>query len=446
MPLESSLEELIACIQHSNPLNEDQYTYLATQGIIDYFAASLQARHHPELEKIQTWITQEGGVQRAWLIGQSDNATARQAAIFNGFQAHLLDYDDVHENVRGHPSAVILSALFASLADGDVMCRRFLSAYIIGIEVMARLGEAVGNQHYQKGWHNTSTLGGIAATAAICYLHQYPFIRDALAIAATQASGLRLLFGTSIKPLHAGIAAQTAIQACQWAKVGFDVPCNTLDPQKGFLAVYGEQNSRLELTNWGNPWRIHSPGLWFKCYSFCSAAAYIADATSEIIEHHNFSITDITAITVIFSSQSDAALIYKQVEKHEQGRFSAEYLVASLLLKRELTFDTFNDQSIDEPLKYLMGKIERQYDLSAPLRYAQVNIELNNQKIVTARIDTPKGSPANPYASSELKEKFIKAVNNGKTAQLAYNLLSNLHKQPSVKTFIKQFKQLVDAK
>ena len=57
----------------------------------------------------------EGGNKKAWLIGQKQLVTARQAALFNGFQAHYLDYDDVHATVRGHPSSVILSALFASI-------------------------------------------------------------------------------------------------------------------------------------------------------------------------------------------------------------------------------------------------------------------------------------------------------------------------------------------
>lgn len=83
--------------------------------------------------------------------------------MLNGFIAHALDFDDVHSEVRGHPSAVIVPALMASAARGHD--ERLLGAYIVGVEVMARLGESIGSRHYEKGWHNTGTLGAIAAPA-----------------------------------------------------------------------------------------------------------------------------------------------------------------------------------------------------------------------------------------------------------------------------------------
>mgnify|MGYP000664373276 CR=1 FL=1 len=101
----------------STPLITDSATLKkAQQGVMDYFAASLQARHQKVLQDFKAWINREGGKPVAWLIGQKAEVTVRQAALFNGFQAHLLDYDDVHSDIRGHPSAVILSALFATLS------------------------------------------------------------------------------------------------------------------------------------------------------------------------------------------------------------------------------------------------------------------------------------------------------------------------------------------
>ena len=134
----------------------------AKRGVIDFFAASLHAINEKETTKIKQWIIDEGGNSKAWLLGHKTKATAAQAALLNGFQAHLLDYDDVHADVRGHPSAVILSALFASidLTSADkIDGRRFLTAYVIGIEIMARLGQALNPSHYIRGWHSTATLG-----------------------------------------------------------------------------------------------------------------------------------------------------------------------------------------------------------------------------------------------------------------------------------------------
>ena len=41
-----------------------------------------------------------------------------------------------------------------------------LDAYIVGLEAMGRVGEAVNYEHYERGWHATSTLAPIGAGAA----------------------------------------------------------------------------------------------------------------------------------------------------------------------------------------------------------------------------------------------------------------------------------------
>ena len=120
-----------------------------------------------------------------------------QAALVNGYMGHALGFDDVHSDVRGHPSTVILPTLLSLSANGQVTGKRFLQTYIVGVEIMARLGQAIGNSHYLRGWHNTSTLGIIAAAAAGGFLKEFSAIQLAqtLGSAATQAGGLRNQFG-----------------------------------------------------------------------------------------------------------------------------------------------------------------------------------------------------------------------------------------------------------
>jgi 2-methylcitrate dehydratase PrpD len=95
-----------------------------------------------------------------------------------------------------------------------------------------RLGLAVGSQHYTLGFHNTATLGTIAAAAACARLVNATERQTAviLGIATTQSAGLRAQFGSDVKPLHAGLAAQTAVIATQLTLAGFHgQPDNVLD-------------------------------------------------------------------------------------------------------------------------------------------------------------------------------------------------------------------------
>ena len=415
-------QQLSFLIANTPVINDPNVIDRAINGVIDYLASSLQARNEVDIHKLLAWIEDEGGTAKVWLVGQKKLVTARQAALFNGFQAHYLDYDDVHSDVRGHPSAVILSALIASIRldkrIANIDSKRFLTAYIIGIEVMALLGQSVNPKHYEKGWHATMTLGGMAATAAICYLHDEPFLSQALTLAATQASGMRLLMGTAIKFLHAGLAAQSAIQSVEWLRVGIDADKDFLDDKLGFLAIYGEGNTRFNLENWGRPWKIVEPGLWFKTYSYCSAAAYIADAGQLLYQHAKFDINKIEHITIFFAPpKSDAALIYKTPLLADQGRFSAEYILALTLLGMPLNFQQFTSMPIADQIQRLMQKMQRSYQIQLPphpesynQRYVVVEILFSSGEKLSQRIDFPKGSPKNPYSQNEMWLKLFTAI------------------------------------
>lgn len=394
----------------NTPLIEDETLLsVSTKAIIDYFACCLQAKNETEIQQLKQWIIQEGGKPTAYLIGQKTLATPRQAALFNGFQAHYLDYDDVHEQVRGHPSAVILSALLASIDinnNVEIDNQRFLSAYIIGVEIMARIGEVLNPQHYQQGFHSTATLGGIAAVTAICYLHNYRFLDQAFALVSTQAGGLRLVFGTSIKPMNAGFAAQSAIQTIEILNTGLTCQADFLDKKVGFLSVYGK-NPELDMSDWGKSWRILTPGLWQKNYSYCSAAATVADAAELIAEH--ISLDEIAEIELEFNPQGDTALIYTRPQTPKEGRFSAEYIVAKILAKESITLESFSEAAISPHIQQIMQKIHRTYG-KEQYRYGEVKVRLKNGEFFSQRIIYPKGSPQTPYDEQAIYSKLENAL------------------------------------
>ena len=135
----------------------------ALAGLTDLLASSLAGRDHPDVARLRGTLTPVGsGVA---VPGQPGGFAPADAALLGGFQAHVLDLDDAHADVRGHPSAVLLPALLA-LADDATPGEEFLAAYVVGVEVMARLGRLAGRAHHAAGWHPTGTLGGIAAAVA----------------------------------------------------------------------------------------------------------------------------------------------------------------------------------------------------------------------------------------------------------------------------------------
>ena len=116
------------------------------------------------------------------------------------------------------------------------------------------LGRRLQPRHYQRGWHPTSTLGTIGSAAAASRLFGLDAgtTAHALAIAASQASGLKENFGTMIKPLHAGLAAQNGIIAALLAQRGLTGSELAIDGPQGFLSAM--DGSHADLGGIGPTW------------------------------------------------------------------------------------------------------------------------------------------------------------------------------------------------
>jgi len=138
MTLTAELSHLILSTQPSAEAREK-----ARQGVQDFIAVTWPV--------LQGHVTDSGLPALRRVYNQND---ARSKALLFGYAGHALDFDDFHADFRGHPSTVILPALFALTNETTSTAEQFLDAYVIGVEVAGRLGLAAGQQHYTQGFHN----------------------------------------------------------------------------------------------------------------------------------------------------------------------------------------------------------------------------------------------------------------------------------------------------
>ncbi|MEO1460212.1 MAG: MmgE/PrpD family protein, partial [Pseudomonadota bacterium] len=100
------------------------------------------------------------------VLGTADRAPPGLAALRMAVAGHAHDFDDWEEPGNTHPTVVLFPAIFAAAHLALVSGQRFLAAYAVGFEVIARLGQALGLAHYARGFHTTATLGALGAAAA----------------------------------------------------------------------------------------------------------------------------------------------------------------------------------------------------------------------------------------------------------------------------------------
>src|SRR5215510_3372797 len=220
----------------------------ARRAILDCLGVMLAGSVEPAARIVTDVARAEGGSPLATVVGTSLRTGAVWAALANGTAAHALDFDDTNFAMLGHPSAPVLAAALAAgelaLADG----RAVTHAFLLGFEVETTLAEVINPAHYEHGWHATCTLGTIGAAAAAARLLGLDGAqtRHALAVAASQSSGLKENFGTMTKPFHAGHAARSGVLAALLAREGWTASEHALDGPQGFFNVLGAGARRIE--------------------------------------------------------------------------------------------------------------------------------------------------------------------------------------------------------
>jgi len=177
-------------------------------------------------------------------------------AVILGAAANALDFDDTHLPTVIHPGPPVAAALFALAEKESVSGTDFLLAYVMGVEAACRIGNVVSPGHYQQGWHITSSCGvfGAAAAVASAFRLDAERIHRALALAATQASGLVEMLGSEARALNPGFAARNGIAAALLARQGIQAPAEPLEGLRGFVNVFGGGSDWGAMTRSG--WEI----------------------------------------------------------------------------------------------------------------------------------------------------------------------------------------------
>jgi 2-methylcitrate dehydratase PrpD len=243
----------------------------ARQCVLDYIACGVAGAADELAEILVAELREQGGRQSASIFGQSERLPAASAALINGAAAHALDFDDVNLAMPGHPSVAILPGLLALAEERGSSGQDVMAAFVAGYELQCRVGRVLAPGHYDVlGFHATATIGSFGAAAACAHLlglGQEKFV-TALGIAGTQAAGLKSMFGTMCKPLHAGKASYHGLMAARLALRGFTSRQDVIECRQGFAGTHSPDFHPERISDLPeNGWYIRSN--LFKYHAAC---------------------------------------------------------------------------------------------------------------------------------------------------------------------------------
>jgi 2-methylcitrate dehydratase PrpD len=383
---------------------------------LDTLGVMLAGAGEPAARAVRAVARAEGGTPLATVVGTRLVTSPGWAALANGTAGHAHDFDDTNFALMGHPSvpllATALAAAEAETADG----RAVALAYLVGFEVSATLGAAVNPEHYARGWHATSTLGtlGCAAAAASLMGLDVTQTRHALAIAATQASGLKENFGSMTKPYHAGHAARSGILAAQLAREGLTASETALEGKQGYVAAFsGAPRLAQSLDGLGRAWQLLATGIAVKPYPSCALTHSAIDSLLELRAAHALTPSDVTAVEVGVNRLVPDVLAHPRPASALERKFSMQFCAAAALAEGRVDLASFEDGEVRNPaVRELMERVTMVVDPSLPdgleqHAWSRVTLRLADGRTLTAGPRGARGHPDMPLGPEALYAKFL---------------------------------------
>jgi len=389
-------------------------TNIARTGIADCFGVLVAGARDPAIALVDRELG--GGDGPASLIPSGARRAAESAALVNGVAAHILDYDDV--GLDGHPSAVLVPAIFAQGEASGSSGAEMLTAYIAGYEIWAELALREPSPLHRKGWHPTAVRGPIAAAAACAKLRSLDAggAATALAIAASMASGVVANFGTMTKSLQVARAAQSGVIAARLAQAGFTASLDALEHPSGLLAALSPEG-KAELDRpfiaAQKTWHIVRQGLNIKRYPVCYAAHRSIDAALDLVARRNLQPGQVERIRVSTGKTQLQMLRNGRPQTGLEAKFSMQFAMAAALVARKVGLSELTDEFVLRPdvqaifpLVSFATTTATTEDLPfAPADSVEITTK-SGETFDSGAVKYAKGSHRCPLSRDELWDKF----------------------------------------
>jgi 2-methylcitrate dehydratase PrpD len=328
-----------------------------------------------------------------------------------------------------HPSATIVPTCLAAAELVDAPGTAFLSAVAVGLEVCVRLGMAgydrklKNSVYFDRGQHATSICGTMAGAGAAASLLGFDeeHIAHAMSVATSMAGGVieANRTGGTVKRIHCGWAAHSALTAASLVQHGFTGPPTVLEGRFGFFEAFLSGNyEAAEITEGlGEQWSV--PGIFFKPYPANHFTHAGIDAAMAL-RKSGLRIDDLAALRLGVAGPT-VHTIGEPIESKRlpetgyQAQFSGPYTVVAAFLGGEglgLGLDDFTDALAQDPVRRAhMAKVEVVEDARCneifPEQFpAVLEVRTHAGETFVERVEVNRGGPGKPLSLEELQVKF----------------------------------------
>ena len=386
----------------------------AVRCLVDWLGVTIAGSATPEGRRVHAAIgalDPGDGSRTAGIVGTPQRTSAGYAALANGIAAHVLDFDDTFNPDRTtiHGSAPLWPAITATSELVSASGKAAVEAFVAGFEVQTRVALAAGPGHYDAGWHVTGTVGHIGAAVATARLLGLSPEQTlaALGTGATQAAGMKAVYGSMGKSLHAGKAAMDGVLSGFLARDGFTSSTEPVEGHRGFLHLFSPDPApERAVESLGETWYLRRDG--FKPYACGSLTHPPAQALLELRSEHGLTADDVLSVDAYVHDYVRTTTGLAEPRTGLEGKFSIYHVLAVALADGAAFLDQFTDERVADPeLAQLRERVRVHTDSEQSKDSARVVLSLRDGRTLERHVAHNLGTPDNPMTDQQLEDKFL---------------------------------------
>jgi 2-methylcitrate dehydratase PrpD len=386
----------------------DDVIHEAKRSLLNWVGCAVGGSGEPAVDTAIRALLPFSGKPEAGLLARPERFDPLYAAVINGISGHVYEYDDTTPMNYIHPTPPVASALFAYTAANATGGREFLHAFLMGFEAESRVGNAVYPAHYEAGWHITATAGVFGAAAAVGKLLGLSTQEMiwAMGLAATQASGIREMFGSMAKSFHAGHAARNGYASAVLAKAGFTAGEQAIEGARGFAAVLASRYDLSKVTaGLGEDFQIRYNT--YKPYPCGIVVQPTIDGCIDLHSDYHPAPESIKAVRIRVAPLVLDLCNKRDITRGLDSKYSIYHAAAIGLVRGKGGLREFTDNAANDPqIKRVRERVSAVADASITEDQSRIEVELEDGRTINRFVEESLGNIRRPLSDAQLEDKF----------------------------------------
>jgi len=358
------------------------------------------------------------------VIGMPARLGVRDAAIMNGVLIHGLDYDDTHLEGVVHASASCFSCALGVAAEVDASGQDLITAYVAGLEAIARIGMVARGALHLNGLHPTGTIAAFASALIAGKLMNL----DAEQLVMAQGNALSTSAASSrqysregawTKRLHPGWGAAAGITAAAMARGGFVGPREVYEGEYSLYRTltgtrYDDCDLSLATRDLGVVWE--SARVAIKPIPACHLVHACSDAAVALSKAHSIPCSTIKSIRALIPAQSVPIVCEPAAQRRRPvssyaAQFSIYHAVAASLARGKFGLAEMEPPVYNDPaILALSDKVTYEVDPRSeyPKYFSgEVLITMNDGRELRHREHINRGAADRPIVREDVVVKYF---------------------------------------